>query len=1240
MWCDTKFGNKLFEYYKDVKESWNGEMVDVLSGPDLYPTSHPWQIVEMTDQAAKSVLDEIIKYKVRGVMVLSTEPFARLFICQMVKHGVKQMTLAHFGWYYDGWQADNQEGASCTEEEMNMVAEYFLSASSPSFGADAQLVPCDATGSFTVGDFRTEYEDRVQALGANALPNAGRVADSVCMMAILFNDMIDAGFSLEDLRSWNQTTFLAAVAKMQATDFDGISGRVQFPLDGAQYGGGDRLGQNDLFQNANGAYRKIGSATEQADGSMLISLSPGQQILFSDGAGGFVTVPPGMFYPTCPTGQVYDHLSQQCLACPPNHTYVPAVDSCLCSVGYYSDGSSGGVASICLPCAAGEYSSGSGALQCMACPSGHFAPMPGSIECEPCPVGSYASMEGETACTACGPKKTTLQSVSVSGQTKWVLLEAADNETSCGCEEGTHGTTECFDCTEGLLCGGRDDITVLEGYSSEAELSVFKCHGNPLRCKGGILGQTCAAGRTGISCAQCEDDMKAASDGTCVPCDGPDLASLFVVATLIVMVLCAVYRMVGKDIARQNHAVMLSFMTLGLLVTLVQQFGVIALFSLDWPEPMRSLMEIMQLFTFDVGVLNVSCVASVSALSQFTATVAIPYVCGGTVVALHCLSVLLQHGGRFSSRMHMLTASIGVLFLAFYISVLVNTLSPFQCQSNPNGISTLSGYQSIVCWTSDEHMAMILVGVVGSLGPLLLAAKFSHVVLRFPAEVSKGNSEFLRSYLFLFLRYRPETYLYVLVHIARSTFFALVPLVPHVTVQILLAQSITLLSLVFVIYFIPWRVWHVNLLEGFFTASISMIILLSAFFVDFVTTKPIAYFAATLTFGLFFISLIVVVFGLCTHLRQRRQKPFGFFLCHHKAGAGSFARLLKMSLVQVPRMRKKVFYDCDDLTELNVLFDIVGNQIDELVVLCSKDIMTRPWCVGEICTARASNVRVIRVIFPDFLQPDSESIDKIASRMPDFKILAQYGITLESIQDTLLCFKENPSINLPAQLSQKTMDALTNELVSDVRHQTIDIEIQEEDIVPQGVKTVVVVDHSDCEALANATVMVRELFKYFIDAPDEVPFILPQNEALPTTTETVLLSCTNGVLQEPAALKALMASQQLDARHLLILGSGDFRFPTQRYFKEEYHRSAIVAVTDTPDVLEQFILDLFLSIAIPFQSQTSTELTLHTKAQEIANRIRTDMAPRLSSCSSFSGSNAVAGKPLVENQQPEQMIAA
>ena len=46
------------------------------------------------------------------------------------------------------------------------------------------------------------------------------------------------------------------------------------------------------------------------------------------------------------------------------------------------------------------------------------------------------------------------------------------------------------------------------------------------------------------------------------------------------------------------------------------------------------------------------------------------------------------------------------------------------------------------------------------------------------------------------------------------------------------------------------------------------------------------------------------------------------------------------------------FVDCDDLNDPTRVLNYVGQDTETLVVLGSPELLTRKWCVGEICTAR------------------------------------------------------------------------------------------------------------------------------------------------------------------------------------------------------------------------------------------------------------------------------------------------
>merc|ERR1712032_1489489 len=99
-------------------------------------------------------------------------------------------------------------------------------------------------------------------------------------------------------------------------------------------------------------------------------------------------------------------------------------------------------------------------------------------------------------------------------------------------------------------------------------------------------------------------------------------------------------------------------------------------------------------------------------------------------------------------------------------------------------------------------------------------------------------------------------------------------------------------------------------------------------------------------------------YGIYMHIQSKYSKNWKYFLCHHKGGAGAFARLLKMHFLDISSGKKfRVWLDCDDLLNLDKLFDYVGES-DNVVVLMSKELLTRRWCIGELTTAHLKSTNL------------------------------------------------------------------------------------------------------------------------------------------------------------------------------------------------------------------------------------------------------------------------------------------
>lgn len=82
------------------------------------------------------------------------------------------------------------------------------------------------------------------------------------------------------------------------------------------------------------------------------------------------------------------------------------------------------------------------------------------------------------------------------------------------------------------------------------------------------------------------------------------------------------------------------------------------------------------------------------------------------------------------------------------------------------------------------------------------------------------------------------------------------------------------------------------------------------------------------------------------------------FLSHFKLEAASDARIMKDKLGDI--LGAPVFLDSDDLMDLRALTDAVKRS-DVLILLQTRGLLTRPWCLVEIHTAISANIPIVAV---------------------------------------------------------------------------------------------------------------------------------------------------------------------------------------------------------------------------------------------------------------------------------------
>ena len=103
---------------------------------------------------------------------------------------------------------------------------------------------------------------------------------------------------------------------------------------------------------------------------------------------------------------------------------------------------------------------------------------------------------------------------------------------------------------------------------------------------------------------------------------------------------------------------------------------------------------------------------------------------------------------------------------------------------------------------------------------------------------------------------------------------------------------------------------------------------------------------------------------------MRTRKKFLAFLSHHKRDCGVAAQLIKSDLMKT--LGKRVYLDSDELEHLDTLLATVRFDVRFFVLLLTQETRWRPWCAGEIVTAKKAKVPFVLVKFDDFVPPGTD----------------------------------------------------------------------------------------------------------------------------------------------------------------------------------------------------------------------------------------------------------------------------
>jgi len=925
-----------------------------------------------------------------------------------------------------------------------------------------------------------------------------------------------------------------------------------------------------------------------------------------------------------------NNLPTNCDICTPGSiTASPGLTHCtFCDMGYYAPAGS----SSCFPCLKNTIAPSPGMGSCTACPAGFTTNSTGSIACDHCPVGTYRGMN-DLSCVPCPVGMST-------------PYEGSTNITDCNCEAGSmlaHGadprTGPCIPCAQGMTCarGSRYDhwatdglITQNAGFwaqSTGTGFSVFGCYMTPKACPAGVP-MTCASGRSSnsLSCTECNAYLTPADDGSCTPCRGGDSAPTAFAIIGVVLVLFFFYYMIDtEDKTKQTHSMLLVAISGGQMVTILQLLGVLDTMSLTIPEPLASVLQIMKLFAFDIQVLKLGCVTTLSTLQEYILKALLVLACLAVMLIIHVPYVLIRHRGRFMSRMPTLIGCLGTVFMVFFISTVSVILQPFQCIANPNGIRTVRNFPGIICWQGDansDHAKMIGVGSGALLIPFSFWIWVLYVILVLPKKIASGNVNFIKCTSFLVFRFRAGAQWYAILFLTRNLAIALAPIFPDAVYQVLIMQAVLLLSLICVDYVQPWRLPLASYIETVIFTFMILVVTILVFFIQEPNAGDVATLCTVYALFCVFAVPLVVLYGICRHIWYRTMKPYRYFICHHKAAAGAAARLLKCTILQQKSLRSSswdVFIDSDNLKDLDGLFDTVRSQIRHLVVLVTDEVLMRPWCVGEIVTAMANNVSVIPLYYPGVSRPSEEFIEDYGTLVPDISSLAEFGMPLIRVQECLRWFGGRARLQLDSAATPGAFNAVAIRL--NTWHQDFKTEMNDGEIkvpappVPDDQKqTMILADVSKVEAMAVAETLKMYLLPYTEQDVNKVPHVLASGQDMPPGANRLIIICTKGVFEQLPVLKLVLQAVKRDCSVVPILADNNFKFPTAAVI-EDLTPFAVQAVGDEAELVKAAIQAFFKDIAVVFNPQdySATNALLMIKAQEVATRL---MSKKLKSLSS------------------------